>query len=146
MTLWTVAHRFLCSWDSPGKNTGVGRHFLLQGIFLTQGLNPHLSLMSPALAGGFFTTRSPHISVSHSLESLTLQTLPRAFLPSHYHLPSNLPLPCISDYHLANSSDLTSLSPSLPSVSATPIPPPAGEQGVSGFRRTLLYCVSRLQM
>ena len=29
-------------WDSPGKNTGVGCHFLLQGIFLTQGLNPGL--------------------------------------------------------------------------------------------------------
>ena len=27
--------RFLCPWDSPGKNTGVGCHFLLQGIFLT---------------------------------------------------------------------------------------------------------------
>ena len=25
-----------------GKNTGVGRHFLLQGLFLTQGLNPGL--------------------------------------------------------------------------------------------------------
>ena len=30
---WTVAH----PWNSPGKNTGVGCHFLLQGIFLTQG-------------------------------------------------------------------------------------------------------------
>ena len=28
--------------DSPGKNTGVGCHFLLQGIFVTQGLNPGL--------------------------------------------------------------------------------------------------------
>ena len=28
--------------DSPGKNTGVGCHALLQGIFLTQGLNPGL--------------------------------------------------------------------------------------------------------
>ena len=28
--------------DSPGKNTGVGCHFLLQWIFLTQGLNPGL--------------------------------------------------------------------------------------------------------
>ena len=27
-------------WESPGKNNGVGCHFLLQGIFLTQGLNP----------------------------------------------------------------------------------------------------------
>ena len=31
-----------CIRDSPGKNTGVGCHSLLQGIFLTQGLNPHL--------------------------------------------------------------------------------------------------------
>ena len=29
-------------WDSPGKNTGVGCHFLLQGIFPTQGSNPGL--------------------------------------------------------------------------------------------------------
>ena len=29
--------RFLCPWNSPGKNTGVGSHSLLQGIFTTQG-------------------------------------------------------------------------------------------------------------
>ena len=29
-------------WDSPGKNTGVGCHALLQGIVLTQGLSLHL--------------------------------------------------------------------------------------------------------
>ena len=29
----------LCPWNSPGKNTGVGCHFLLQGIFLSQGSN-----------------------------------------------------------------------------------------------------------
>ena len=34
--------KLLCPWDFPGKNTGVGGHFLLQGIFLTQGSNPHL--------------------------------------------------------------------------------------------------------
>ena len=34
--------RLLCPWDSPGKNTGVGSHALLQGIFLTQGLSPRL--------------------------------------------------------------------------------------------------------
>ena len=28
--------------DSPGKNTGVGSHFLPQGIFLTRGSNPGL--------------------------------------------------------------------------------------------------------
>ena len=40
---------------SPGKNTGVSCHFLLQGIFPTQGLNLSF-LLSPLLAGGFFTT------------------------------------------------------------------------------------------
>ena len=34
--------RLLCSWDSSGKDTGVGSHSL-QGIFLTQGSNPGLS-------------------------------------------------------------------------------------------------------
>ena len=34
--------RLFCAWDSPGKNTGVGCHSLLQGIFLTQGSSPHL--------------------------------------------------------------------------------------------------------
>ena len=32
--------RLLCSWNSPGQNTGVGCHSLPQGIFLTQGSNP----------------------------------------------------------------------------------------------------------
>ena len=34
--------RLLCPWDSPGKNTGVGCHALLKGLFLTQRLNPCL--------------------------------------------------------------------------------------------------------
>ena len=34
--------RILCPWDFPGRNTGVGCHFLLQETFLTQGLNPGL--------------------------------------------------------------------------------------------------------
>ena len=34
--------RPLCPENSLGKNTGVGCHYLLQGIFLTQGLNPGL--------------------------------------------------------------------------------------------------------
>ena len=32
----------LCSWNSPGKNIGVGNHFLLQGILLIQRLNTGL--------------------------------------------------------------------------------------------------------
>ena len=42
----------LCPWDFSSKNTGVDCHFLLQGIFLIQGLT---SCRSPTLAGRFFT-------------------------------------------------------------------------------------------
>ena len=38
--LWPT--RFLCPRNLTGKNTGLGCHFLLQVIFLTQGLNPSL--------------------------------------------------------------------------------------------------------
>ena len=34
--------RLLCLWDFPGKNTGVGCHFLRHGISQTQGSNPCL--------------------------------------------------------------------------------------------------------
>ena len=51
VTLWTYhkgpylsqwSSRFLCPWDSPGKNSELGCHALLQGIFPTQGSNLHL--------------------------------------------------------------------------------------------------------
>ena len=38
LTIWMVA--YLCPWGFPGENTGVGCHFLLQGIFPTQWSNP----------------------------------------------------------------------------------------------------------
>ena len=41
-TLWTVATSSSVHEDFPGKNTGVGCHALLQGIFPTQGSNLHL--------------------------------------------------------------------------------------------------------
>ena len=41
-TPWTVANMRLCPWNCPGKNTGVGCHFLPEGIFLTQGSNSQL--------------------------------------------------------------------------------------------------------
>ena len=42
VTTWTVANQAPLPWNFPGKNTGVGCHFLLQGILPTQGLNPGL--------------------------------------------------------------------------------------------------------
>jgi len=41
---WVSPTRLLRPWDFPGKSTGVGCHFPLQEIFLTQGMNlgfPH---------------------------------------------------------------------------------------------------------
>ena len=42
VTPWTVAYQAPLSMESPGKNTGVGCYFFLQGIFPTQGSNPGL--------------------------------------------------------------------------------------------------------
>ena len=39
-TLCGPTASLLCPWDSPGKNTRLSSHSLLQGIFPTQGLNP----------------------------------------------------------------------------------------------------------
>ena len=51
MTLWTVRCQLLCPGDSLGKNTGVGCHPLLQGIFPTQGPNPCLLCLLHCQAG-----------------------------------------------------------------------------------------------
>ena len=47
--------RLHCPWDIPGKSTGEGCHFLLQGNLPNPGIKP----MSPALAGGFLTMEPP---------------------------------------------------------------------------------------
>ena len=47
--------RLLGPWNPPGKNTGVGCHFLLQGIFPTQGSNwvtPNLHWQAGSLPPG----------------------------------------------------------------------------------------------
>ena len=53
MEEWIKNMPHICPWDCPGKKNGAGYHFLLQGIFLTQGSN-----LSP-LASGFFTPEPP---------------------------------------------------------------------------------------
>ena len=42
VTPWAVARQAPLSMGYPGRNSAVGCHFLLQGIFPTQGSNPHL--------------------------------------------------------------------------------------------------------
>ena len=62
---WQPHARRLCAWYFPGKDTGVGFHFLLQGFFLTQGSKPHLLHWQAD-----FTTEPPgkHIYVYYLLE------------------------------------------------------------------------------
>ena len=43
-TRWDPMDYIYSPWNSPGQNTGAGSRSLLQGIFLTQGLNPGLLL------------------------------------------------------------------------------------------------------
>ena len=50
--------RFLCLWKFPGRNMGVGCHFLLQGIFPHLGIEP-ASLVSPGLADGYLISTPP---------------------------------------------------------------------------------------
>ena len=45
---WTEAHRLLCPWDFPGKNTGVGLPFPSPGDLPDPGIEP-MSPASPSL-------------------------------------------------------------------------------------------------
>ena len=61
--LWPT--RFLCPWDFPGKDTGLGCHFLLQRIFPTQGSNLRL-LHLLCWQADSFTTVPPYLSIDES--------------------------------------------------------------------------------
>ena len=50
MTRWNVAARLLCTWNIPGKNTGVGSHFLSQ-----ESSRPRDWIQVSCIAGRFFT-------------------------------------------------------------------------------------------
>ena len=67
--LWPA--RLLCPWDFLGKNTGVCCHFLLQGPFLTQGLNTqtHVSCIGRQILYGWATREAPkrYTRLTHSI-------------------------------------------------------------------------------
>ena len=52
--------RLPCPWDFPGKNTGVGYHFLLQGSHPPRGWT-----CISCIANGFFTTEPPLYFLDH---------------------------------------------------------------------------------
>ena len=69
VTLWAVAYQAPWPWDSSNKNTAVGCHALLQGIFPTQGWNLHLPA-SPALQKDSLPTEPPRKPISKFTEAV----------------------------------------------------------------------------
>ena len=66
-TPWTVAcTKLFHPWDFIGKSTGVGCHFLLRGIFLTQGRNPGL----PHCRQDTLPSEPPEESVPYILKNI----------------------------------------------------------------------------
>ena len=61
--------RRLCLWDSPGKNSGVGCHFRLQGIFPTQESNLGLLHCRQILYWLSYEESPQSASISHSVVS-----------------------------------------------------------------------------
>ena len=133
LTLFESRHcsrdRLLCPWDSPGKNTGVGRLSLLQGIFPAQGLNPsilhcreilhHLSQKgsprlpwpnSNTITSAKTSLTQPEALHPHSVHPCPFCTIPILFSPSYYHVPVLCPL---QDCRLPNARRRPGESPAL---------------------------------
>ena len=93
-TPWTVAcTKLLRPWDFPGKSTGVGCHFLLQGIFPTQRSNPglpHCRQMLYRLSHRESQTYFPHPSGQGALLYPTT-FFPNFTPPDHWfcHFPTH---------------------------------------------------------
>ena len=72
-TPWIRPISLLCPWDFSGQNTGVGCHFLFQGIFPAQGSNPHLLRL--------LHLQVDSLPLSQSLEKTKSKVLATTFSP-----------------------------------------------------------------
>ena len=114
--------RLLCQWDFPGKNTGVGCHFLLEGIFPIQGSNPGL-LHCRQIIFHLSHQRSPTFSQGSPSPSHSLHLQHYLLLPLYTYLivPVNctthwaLGQPCFPTFtYLFDSNLTTNINLSLP--------------------------------
>ena len=121
--------RLLCPLDFPGKNTGVGHHFLLQGIFPTQEPNPSLFNLLLWQTNSFTTVlpgkpnlgcTSVQFSLSVLSDSLRPHGLQHTRLPCLSSTPGAYSNSCPSSwwYHPTNSSSvvISSCLQSLPAL------------------------------
>ena len=83
----TEPARLLCPWDSPGKNTGMGSHSLLQGIFPIQRSNPgllhcrHITAWATTIIKVYGSTQSPFPWCGVGLPHVTQVVLLKDFIP-----------------------------------------------------------------
>ena len=91
----TLCNSMVCPWISPGKNTGVGCHSPLQGIFLTQGSNPSLLHCRQILYHLSYREFPDHLSELYILSSTSSYSLFSYKLPYFHFLTG---LKSISNY------------------------------------------------
>ena len=121
--------RLLCPWDFPGKNTGVGCHFLLQDIFPTQGSKLGLPHCRQTLY--LWATREALTIPSVQFSSVA-QSCPTLCDPMNHStpgLPVHHQLPEFIQAHVHQVSD--AIQPSHPLLSPSPpAPNPSQHQGL----------------
>ena len=128
--------KFLCSWDFPGKITGVGSHFLLQRIFLTQRSNLHLLCLLHC---------RQILSHSSCQGSPFTSDVKNVIPPIHFlSSPIMLPSPMSGSQHLAGASQLVYLPPvSTPLVDLqTTHPPNFPKRQMLSFHSEIQYFIT----
>ena len=88
-TLWTVARQTPLSMELSRQEYRSGLPFLPPGDLPDPGIDP-VSLMSPALTGGFFTTSTTYNSFSFAVLCLVTQSCPTLCDPMNCSLPLSL--------------------------------------------------------
>ena len=98
-TPWTVAHQASLSMGFSGKNAGLFCHFLFQGIFPTQGLNPHLlSHLHSRHTLYHWAQGSPNKNITTHLKILYVWTYILILGETHNHHSLSLSIPHTHKY------------------------------------------------
>ena len=120
--------RLLCPWNFPGKNTGLGCHFLLQGIFPTQGPNLHISCVLHWQVDSLPPGKPQSLPQFSSVAQLC-PTLCDPMNRSTPGLPVHHQLPEFTQTHVHRVGD--AIQPSHPlSSPSPPAPNPSQHQGL----------------
>ena len=114
VTPYTAAHQAPRPWDSPGKNTGVGCHFLLQCMKMkseSEVTQSYLTLSDPMDCSppgysihGIFQARVLEWGAIAFSDFLSYQVFIPWFISQslqHYQLPDGVPRPCVGISDLA---------------------------------------------